>query len=229
VVGSDPEIDLCVLKIDLDNLSPMEFGNVDAARVGDVVLAIGNPYGLGQTVTQGVISASSRNGLQLTTNYIQTDAAINPGNSGGALVDANGKLLGINTSILNKTGANIGIGFAIPADTAMKVLEDIKTYGKVVRGALGIVPKPVPSYLAAEWGLVPGEGILITAIYQDGPAHKAGLMPGDIILQLDGHKVTGDRVGLDVIGSSTPGQEVEINIMRQGEQLKMSITPVARN
>jgi len=229
VVGSDPEIDLCVLKIDLDQLSPVEFGNVDQARIGDVVLAIGNPYGLGQSVTQGIISASSRDGLQLTTNYIQTDAAINPGNSGGALIDANGKLLGINTSILNKTGASIGIGFAIPADTAMKVVEDVKQHGRVLRGALGIVPKAVPGELANRLGLDHHEGILITALYNNSPAHLAGLMPGDILLELNGHPITGDSAGLDTIARSTPGEEATIVVFRNGKKIHKQITPAVRS
>lgn len=229
VIGTDPEIDLAVLKIDLGDLSPVTVGDIDHARVGDVVLAIGNPYGLGQTVTQGIISASSRDGLRVTTNYIQTDAAINPGNSGGALVDAEGNLLGINTSILNKTGASIGIGFAIPVDTAMKVLDDITQYGRVVRGALGIVPKAVPRNMASALHLEPGMGLLITAIYPDGPAHKAGLMPGDIIMALDGHPIMGNDEGLDVIAKTEPGKEIPVLIYRQGKEKMMPITPSIRS
>jgi serine protease DegS len=228
VVGSDAEIDLCVLKIDLQDLTPVSFGNVDNARIGDVVLAIGNPYGLGQTVTQGIISASSRDGLQLTTNYIQTDAAINPGNSGGALIDAQGNLLGINTSIFNTTGSSIGIGFAIPADTAMQVLEDIKTYGRVLRGALGIVPKSVPEKLAKQFNLAQGEGILITAIYSGSPAHQAGLMPGDIIVKMDGRDISGDSVGLDFIAKSKPGKETTVTVVRNGHRVTQKITPTIR-
>jgi len=229
VVGMDSEIDLAVLKIDLGDLTPITVGDVDHARVGDVVLAIGNPYGLGQTVTQGIISASNRDGLRMTSNYIQTDAAINPGNSGGALVDAEGNLLGINTSILNETGASIGIGFAIPADTAMKALDDITQYGRVVRGALGIVPKPVPRNMASSLHLEPGMGLLITAIYPNGPAHKAGLMPGDIIMELDGHPVMGNDEGLDVIAKTEPGKEIPLVIYRQGKMNKMLITPGIRS
>lgn len=229
IVGVDPEIDLAVLKINLTDLSPITTGDIDHARVGDVVLAIGNPYGLGQTVTQGIISASNRAGLRVTTNYIQTDAAINPGNSGGALVDAEGKLLGINTSILNKTGASIGIGFAIPVDTAMKVLDDITRFGRVVRGALGIVPKPVPLNMARELQLEPGIGLLITAIYSNGPAHSAGLMPGDIVLKLDGHVITGNEAGLDVIAKSTPGKEIPVMVYHQGKVITLQITPDLRS
>jgi serine protease DegS len=183
----------------------------------------------GQTVTQGIISASSRNGLRVTTNYIQTDAAINPGNSGGALVDAEGKLLGINTSILNKTGASIGIGFAIPVDTAMKVLDDISQYGRVLRGALGIVPKAVPPNLATELQLQQGMGILITAIYSNSPAHHAGLMPGDIIIKLDGNLIMGNDAGLDVIAKSVPGKEIPILVYRQGKVTTLKITPALRS
>jgi S1-C subfamily serine protease len=228
-VGTDPEIDLAVLKIDLSDLSPITVGDIDHARVGDVVLAIGNPYGLGQTVTQGIISASSRDGLRVTTNYIQTDAAINPGNSGGALVDAEGNLLGINTSILNKTGASIGIGFAIPVDTAMKVLDDITQYGRVVRGALGIVIKAIPRNVASTLHLEPGMGLLITAIYPNGPAHKAGLMPGDIIMELDGHPIAGNDEGLDVIAKTEPGNEIPVVIYRQEKVKKIHITPAIRS
>lgn len=229
VVGTDPEMDLAVLKIDLDNLKAIDLADVDAARVGDVVLAIGNPYGIGQTVTQGIISASSRDGLSMATNYIQTDAAINPGNSGGALIDAQGKLLGINTSILNKTGASIGIGFAIPVDTAVKVLDDITRHGKSVRGVLGIVTKPVPSAIASFFRLQPGYGLLITAIYTNGPAHKAGLLPGDILLELDGIPIESNEKGLGQISKSRPGEEIPVVFMRQGKVYKKVVVPVARS
>lgn len=228
MVGTDSEMDLAVLKIDIDNLTAISFADIDSAQVGDVVLAIGNPYGIGQTVTQGIISATSRDGLSMATNYIQTDAAINPGNSGGALIDTDGRLLGINTSILNKTGASIGIGFAIPVDTALKVLDDITRHGKSVRGVLGIVTKPVPPAISQFFRIKAGYGLLVTAIYTNGPAHKSGLLPGDIILELDGMAIESNENGAEQISKSLPGKQVSIVFMRQGRILKKMITPVAR-
>ncbi len=225
IVGTDPEIDLAVLKIELDNLEAIAFADIETASIGDVVLAIGNPFGFGQTVTQGIISATSRQGLSIASNYIQTDAAINRGNSGGALVNTNGDLLGINTVIYSETGSSIGIGFAIPVDTAMKVLDDINTHGRVLRGSLGIVPTTVPPQTARALGIDEGIGILVSAIFKNGPAHQAGLMPGDIIAEVDGQTITGDEGGLDTIARTTPGEEVHATVIRQGQILDIPITP----
>lgn len=228
LIGSDPEIDLAVLKIELDQLHSIHFASIDNAAIGDIVLAIGNPFGLGQTVTQGIISATSRQGLSIASNYIQTDAAINQGNSGGALINAAGELVGINTVIYSQTGSSIGIGFAIPVDTAIKVLNDIIQYGKVIRGSLGIVPKIVPEKMAQTLQLEKGTGILITAIYRNGAAHRAGIMPGDIITHVGDTHLYGDQTGLDTIAKTTPGKKTTVTLIRGQQQYQLSITPSIR-
>lgn len=227
LVGTDPETDLAVLKVDLPAVTPIPVGNPARSQVGDVVLAIGNPFGVGQTVTQGIISATGRNNLHLTTyeNFIQTDAAINPGNSGGALVDAYGNLLGINSAILDRTGFSVGIGFAIPADTAIKVLEDIVEYGRVIRGWLGIEARQLGRDAAQRIGLEPPMGLVITGIYTGGPAHQAGLLPGDVITQIN-EQVAGDgQASLNLIAAVEPGEPVRLGILRDGKPF--TITAVA--
>lgn len=227
LVGTDPETDLAVLKVDLPAVTPIPVGNPARSQVGDVVLAIGNPFGVGQTVTQGIISATGRNNLHLTTyeNFIQTDAAINPGNSGGALVDAYGNLLGINSAILDRTGFSVGIGFAIPADTAIKVLEDIVEYGRVIRGWLGIEARQLGRDAAQRIGLDPPMGLVITGIYTGGPAHQAGLLPGDVITQIN-EQVAGDgQASLNLIAAVEPGEPVRLGILRDGKPF--TITAVA--
>ena len=186
VIGSDPETDLAVLKIDLPDLPAITLGRSDTIRIGDVVLAIGNPFGVGQTVTMGIISATGRNQLGLNTyeDFIQTDAAINPGNSGGALVDAQGNLLGINTAIFSRSGGSQGIGFAIPVKLAMDVMRSIVEKGQVVRGWLGLEVQALTPELAESFGLLDSPGILVAGVYREGPAAKAGLQPGDIILKI---------------------------------------------
>lgn len=188
VIGSDPETDLAVLKIDLKNLPAITIGRSDSIRIGDVALAIGNPFGVGQTVTMGIISATGRNQLGLNNyeDFIQTDAAINPGNSGGALVDANGNLTGINTAIFSKSGGSQGIGFAIPVKLAMEVMKSIIEHGQVIRGWLGIEVQPLTQELAESFGLSGRPGIVVAGIFRDGPAQKAGLQLGDVILSIDG-------------------------------------------
>jgi len=228
VIGTDSEIDLAVLKIEMEGLDTIEFANIEESQVGDVVLAIGNPFGLGQTVTQGIISATSRQGLSIASNYIQTDAAINQGNSGGALINHQGQLIGINTVIYSQTGSSIGIGFAIPVDTALKVLRDIVQYGKVIRGSLGIVPKTVPRKVAKTLGLEEGIGILVTAIYRDSAAHQAGIMPGDIITHIDGEVISGDQIGLDAIAKTTPGTKSSVTVIRNNQVIEIEATPMER-
>ncbi len=227
LVGTDPETDLAVLKVDLPGVTPIPVGNPAQARVGDVVLAIGNPFGVGQTVTLGIISATGRNNLHLTTyeNFIQTDAAINPGNSGGALVDAHGNLLGINSAILDRTGFSVGIGFAIPADTATKVLEDIVEHGRVIRGWLGIEARQLGRDGARRIGLDPPLGLVITGIYTGGPAHQAGLLPGDVITHINEQTAGDGQASLNMIAAVEPGQPVRLQIVRDGEAF--TITAVA--
>jgi serine protease DegS len=217
VVGKDPETDLAVLKIEADNLQPISVGEPAQAQIGDVVLAIGNPYGVGQTVTQGIISATGRNGLGLNTfeNFIQTDADINPGNSGGALVDSYGNLLGINTAILNQAGS-AGIGFAIPADTAEKVLNDIISYGYVVRGWLGMDAFPLTQPIAKRLNLPIYQGLLVRAIYNGSPAFLVGIQPGDIVIKINGEPVTDRQSSISQIADVAPGAPIELEIWRQG-------------
>ncbi len=221
LVGTDPESDLAVLKITLEKLTSINIGDPANAAIGDVVLAIGNPFGVGQTVTQGIISATGRYGLGINTyeNYLQTDAAINPGNSGGALIDARGNLLGINTAILDKTGFSVGIGFAIPADTAVKVMQDLVSYGQVVRGWLGIEAQQMTPELAKSFKLNSPNGVIVTAIYNNGPAHKAGLRPGDIILRMNNSQVSDGRLSMHQVAQGRPGDKIEIELLRNGETL----------
>ena len=226
IIGVDRETDLAVLKIDLSELHVIEFGDPQRAHIGDVVLAIGNPLGVGQTVTQGIISAAARYGLELSIqeNYIQTDAAINQGNSGGALVDANGLLLGINTALQSPTGASVGIGFAIPADTAQKVLQDIIQYGQVVRGWIGIEWQAVTSYGARALGLPEGQGIVVSAVYRNGPAAEAGLLPGDVITHIDDAPAYATRAGMKRIAHAQPGEKIRVRFLRARRQLSTEVT-----
>lgn len=219
LVGVDKESDLAVLKINLDKLTPIPIGKPESGRVGDVVLAIGNPFGIGQTVTQGIISATRRRGfnISLFENFIQTDAAINPGNSGGALIDVDGQLLGINTANLAQSGYTGGIGFAIPADTAIQTLNDIVEFGRVVRGWLGVEAQALSQQLANSFRLNSTNGVIITAIYNNGPADKAGLLPGDVITRINQQWVGNGRWGIQEIGQSRPGDKVEIEVIRAGE------------
>jgi len=223
VVGRDPETDLAVLKVDLDQLTPISLGDPNQAKVGDVVLAIGNPFGVGQSVSQGIVSATGRNGLGLNTfeNFIQTDAAINPGNSGGALVDAYGNLLGINSAILDRTGYSVGIGFAIPGNTAIKVLEDIVEHGRVIRGWLGVEASQLKRQAAIQLNLDPPSGLVITNIYQGSPAHLAGLLPGDVITRINNYWVIDNDHSMNLIAGLSPGDSVKLEILRNGEKSTM--------
>lgn len=217
VVGSDPETDLAVLKVELDNLPVISLGDSDAMRIGDVALAIGNPMGVGQTVTMGIISATGRNQLGLNTyeDFIQTDAAINMGNSGGALVDAEGRLVGINTAILS--GGSQGIGFSIPSKLALEVMQAIIEHGRVIRGWLGLEVQALTPELAESFGLEGRPGIVVAAVYRDGPAHQAGLQAGDLILSIDGQPATNGRLSMHQVARSKPGSKVSIEVLRNGE------------
>ncbi|MCK1784120.1 MULTISPECIES: Do family serine endopeptidase AlgW [Pseudomonas] len=224
VVGSDPETDLAVLKIDLKSLPAITIGRSEGLRVGDVALAIGNPFGVGQTVTMGIISATGRNQLGLNSyeDFIQTDAAINPGNSGGALVDANGNLTGINTAIFSKSGGSQGIGFAIPVKLAMEVMKSIVEHGQVIRGWLGIEVQPLTKELAESFGLTGRPGIVVAGIFRDGPAQKAGLQLGDVILNIDGEPAGDGRKSMNQVARIKPTDKVTIQVMRNGKELNLS-------
>ncbi|MCA3238514.1 MAG: S1C family serine protease [Curvibacter sp.] len=230
VIGTDPDSDLAVLKIELDKLPVIVLGNSDALQVGDPVLAIGNPFGVGQTVTGGIVSALGRNQLGINTfeNFIQTDAAINPGNSGGALVDANGNLLGINTAIYSRSGGNMGIGFAIPVSTAQQVLESIVKEGQVTRGWIGVEPSDLSPELAETFGVKGGEGVIITGVLQNGPAAQAGIRPGDVIMRVSGEPVLNVSELLSRVAALKPGNAAVFVIRRQDRTLEVSITPGVR-
>jgi serine protease DegQ len=230
VIGTDPDTDLAILRISLDKLPVIVWGNSDAAQVGDRVLAIGNPFGVGQTVTSGIISALGRNQLGINTfeNFIQTDAAINPGNSGGALVDVNGNLLGINTAIYSRSGGNMGIGFAIPVSTARQVLEGIVKDGQVVRGWLGVEPLEITPELAETFGLKQTEGVIVTGVLQGGPAAKAGVKPGDIITRVAGEEIGNVSELLTRIAALTPGKSAKIEILRRNDTLALDVVPAQR-
>ncbi len=229
VVGLDKDTDLAVLKIELGNLRPISLGNPAQAEVGDVVLAIGNPFGVGQSVSQGIVSATGRNSLHLNTfdNFIQTDAAINPGNSGGALIDAYGNLLGINAAILNET-SSVGIGFAIPADTAIKVLDDIVEYGRVIRGWLGVQAQQLGPELATRLGLDPPAGIIITDVHANGPARAAGLQGGDVVTHINDLRIADGSQGLNIIAGLKPGDPIRLQVVRGGQPLTINATAGTR-
>jgi Do/DeqQ family serine protease len=230
LVGSDPETDLAVLKIDLDRLPVMVFGDIASLDVGDAVLAIGNPFGVGQTVTSGIVSALGRNQLGLSTfeNFIQTDAAINPGNSGGALVDAEGHLVGINTAIFSRSGGNMGIGFAIPVDTAQQVLQSLVRDGRVTRGWIGVETRELSADLAESFGLPVREGVLVTGVLQDGPASKGGMRPGDVVVRVGEQAVKNPAQLLAAVAALTPQAAAEIGVQRGPQALALSVTVAER-
>lgn len=223
VVGTDPETDLAVLKIVADNLQEIQFGSPKQAEIGDVVLAIGNPFGMGQTVTQGIVSATQRNGLNLSNleNYIQTDADINPGNSGGALIDAYGNLLGINAAILNNESSD-GIGFAIPADDVQKVLTQIIDNGRVIRGWLGVEAIEVTQAIAKKLSLNITNGLLVTATVKNGPTDYAGIIPGDIVTSINGLSVTDRHRSISQITDIFPGEPIKLVILRKKQVLEIT-------
>ena len=231
VIGTDPDTDLAILKIDLDKLPVIVLGNSDQLAVGDQVLAIGNPFGVGQTVTSGIVSALGRSQLGINTfeNFIQTDAAINPGNSGGALVDVNGNLMGINTAIYSRSGGSMGIGFAIPVSTARLVLDGIVKDGQVTRGWIGVEPNELSPELAETFGVKKAtEGVIITGVLQDGPAAQAGMRPGDVIVQVDGKKVGNVSELLTAVAALKPGEASAFNVQRGDTMVELNISPGVR-
>nr|MDP2192689.1 trypsin-like peptidase domain-containing protein [Rhodoferax sp.] len=230
VIGTDPDTDLAVLKIALDRLPAIVLGNSDTLQVGDQVLAIGNPFGVGQTVTGGIVSALGRNQLGINTfeNFIQTDAAINPGNSGGALVDTNGNLLGINTAIYSRSGGSMGIGFAIPVSTARLVMESIVKDGQVTRGWIGVEPNDLSPELAETFGVKAKEGVIITGVLQSGPAAQAGIRPGDVITRVAGKPVSDVSELLSNVAALKPGTASKFSLLRRDERVELDVTPGVR-
>jgi serine protease DegQ len=226
VVGTDPETDLAMLKIDRKQLPAITFSNSDQMKVGDVVLAIGNPFGVGQTVTQGIISALGRNHLGINTfeNFIQTDASINPGNSGGALIDVNGNLIGINSAIYSRNGGSMGIGFAIPVSIAKQVMEQITFNGSVTRGWIGIEAQDITPELAESFNLKNVNGSLIAGVLLDSPADRAGLRPGDILIAIDNKPVTDSQAMLNLIAMLKPRDKATLAILRAGKKMEISLT-----
>ncbi len=216
VVGADPESDLAVLQVQADKLPAISFGQMNEVHVGDVVLAIGNPFGVGQTVTMGIVSALGRTHLGINTfeNFIQTDAAINPGNSGGALVDVQGNLIGINTAIYSRTGGSLGIGFAIPVSSAKHIMEQIIQNGQVIRGWIGVEAQEITPELAESFGLPDTDGALIAGVVRGSPAEQAGVQPGDVLLAVNQKAIRDPQEMLDVIAALTPGQEASFRLRR---------------
>ncbi|WP_188053694.1 Do family serine endopeptidase [Iodobacter fluviatilis] len=225
LIGADPDTDLAVIKIELDHLPAITFANGAKAEIGDVVLAIGNPFGVGQTVTMGIISALGRSELGINTfeNFIQTDAPINPGNSGGALVDTKGYLVGINTAIYSKTGGSLGIGFAIPATTIRQIMDALIKDGSVTRGWLGVEMQEVTTELAASFHLVEAKGALIAGVVRGGPADKGGLKPGDILLKIGSDEVQNASGMLNLIAAFKPEDEVVMQVFRKGTPVLLTV------
>jgi serine protease DegQ len=230
VIGTDPETDLAVLKINFTELPAITWGNSEQIAIGDGVLAIGNPFGVGQTVTSGIISALGRTQLGINTfeNFIQTDAAINPGNSGGALVDVLGHLVGINTAIYSRSGGSMGIGFAIPTSTARQVLEAIVRDGEVVRGWIGVEPQDLTAELAEGFGLKPQSGVIITGVLQNSPAANAGLRPGDVVTAVGAQPVAKVSELLSAVAALAPGQASTLSVTRKDERLTLNVVPGQR-
>jgi len=236
VIGTDPDTDLALLKIQLDKLPVIVLGQPQDLQVGDVVLAIGNPFGVGQTVTSGIVSALGRSHLGINTfeNFIQTDAAINPGNSGGALVDVHGHLMGINTAIYSRSGGNMGIGFAIPVSTAQQVTQDLLKNGKVSRGWIGVEPQDLTPELAESFQLPTAnkkglpQGVVITGVLQNGPAAKAGIRPGDVILQVASQPVGNVSELLTQVAGLKPGNPTQVKVWRRQGELNLTLTPTER-
>jgi Do/DeqQ family serine protease len=225
VVGTDPESDLAVLKIESEGLPAITFGDVDRLQVGDAVLAIGNPFNVGQTVTSGIVSAMGRNGLGLNTfeNFIQTDAAINPGNSGGALVDASGHLMGINTAIYSRSGGSLGIGFAIPVSTVRLVMDGLIRDGVVRRGWIGVQPSDLTPERAAALQLQSDRGVLISGVLRDGPASAAGVRPGDVVLEVAGRSVANTAQLLNAVAALAPQKPARFALVRDGRAIELTV------
>ena len=225
VVGSDPETDLAVLKVEMSNLPSITFAHTESLRVGDVVLAIGNPFGVGQTVTQGIVSALGRSHLGINTfeNFIQTDAPINPGNSGGALIDTSGNLVGVNSAIYSRSGGSMGIGFAIPANLAQQVMEQIVRQGSVTRGWVGVEAQDITPELADSFKLKEPRGALIAGVLRGGPADTAGVKPGDVLIEINGNKVSDSSSMLNLISALKPGDAATLKVVRNEAELSMRI------
>ena len=225
VVGNDPETDLAVLKVDAQNLPAITLGQAENLRVGDVVLAIGNPLGVGQTVTMGIVSTLHRTGLSINTfeNFIQTDAAINQGNSGGALVDSSGNLVGINTAILSQTGGSIGIGFAIPVSTAKQVMEQLIETGAVTRGWVGVELQEITADLADSFKLGTTAGVLVAGVQRGSPADRAGIKPGDIVLTVDAKQVSDPDSMRTLIVALAPGKQITLKLKRGQSELELPL------
>jgi Do/DeqQ family serine protease len=230
VIGTDPESDIAVLRIELTKLPAVAFGDSDALQVGDVVLAIGNPFGVGQTVTSGIVSALGRNQLGINTfeNFIQTDAAINPGNSGGALVDATGNLMGINTAIYSRSGGNLGIGFAIPVSTARQVLDSLVRDGQVTRGWIGVEPRDLTPEMVETFGLKVSEGVLITGVLQGGPASDGGLRPGDVVTQVARMPIANTSQLLNAVAALKPTSRALLGVQRGADAIEVTVTVAQR-
>ena len=227
IIGSDPETDIAVLKIEAKQLpTPITLGKIESVHVGDVVLAIGNPFGVGQTVTSGIVSAMGRDHVGINTfeNFIQTDAAINPGNSGGALIDTRGNLIGINTAIFSNNGGSMGIGFAIPVNLAKQVMESILKNGSVTRGWIGVEPQNLSKDLAESLGL-PGntEGVLLSGVLEGGPAARCGVKPGDVLTAVNGDKTKDVKQLLNQIAQIGPGNEATLTIFRKGKEVVLTV------
>jgi serine protease DegQ len=229
VVGTDADSDLALLKVALDDLPVIPFGDIAQLSVGDPVLAIGNPFNVGETVTSGIVSALDRNQLGLSTieNFIQTDAAINPGNSGGALVDGEGRLVGINTAIFSRSGGSMGIGFAIPVDIAREVMDALIRDGQVTRGWIGVQPRDLTPEFADSFQLPVRDGVLVTGVLRDGPAARAGLKPGDVVTAIGGVKISNTAQLLRAVGALKPPSSAVLAVQRGSDALTLSV-PVAR-
>ena len=230
VVGTDPETDLAVLRIEGKGLTPITLGQSEKAQVGDVVLAIGDPFGVGQTVTMGIVSALGRNrlGVNRYENFIQTDAAINPGNSGGALVDINGNLLGINSVIYSRSGGSLGIGFAIPVSMAKDVMEQIIAEGSVTRGYIGISPQDITPALAESLKLQVVRGALVATVVRGHPADKAGVKVGDVITDIEGKTIQDSVAAMAVIAALKPGNDAKFQLTRSGKAIELTVNIAKR-
>lgn len=229
LVGTDPATDIALLKIDPDRLTDIKIGNSDALAVGDYVVAIGNPFGLGQTVTSGIISALGRSGLNIEgyEDFIQTDASINPGNSGGALINLRGELIGINTAILAPAGGNVGIGFAVPSRMAQGVMAQLLRFGEVRRGLIGVSVQDVTPEIAEAMGLKDGAGALVTQVQAGSPAAAAGIRSGDLIVEVDGHAIDNASDLRNQVGLVPVGQEVKLVVLRDGKRMNLTARPKA--
>ncbi len=225
VIGSDPETDLAVLKITLKDLPAITFGQSQQVKIGDVVLAVGNPFGVGQSVTMGIVGALSRSHVGINTfeDFIQTDAAINPGNSGGALTDTSGNLIGINTAIYSRTGGSLGIGFAIPVHTAKQIMEQIIQSGSVTRGWLGVSMQDMTQELAESFGLEDATGSLVAGVMKDGPADKGGIKPGDLLVAVQGMRVKNTSETLNSVAALMPDETVTITVIRNKKEISVPV------